>query len=423
MSKYGPQSTFIVVGGCNVTGDIYDANITEEQIIEETHSFGDSWEEQSPVGIAKITLETGAGLYDDTATRQLEAFQETGTAIQLVALGVAGHAIAQPATMLNGTYVSKWTRSPKREGLTMGQATHTITGSRIPGIVLQSLTGVTGATGDTKTADLDALTYVPAVNIATSDTAEMITTEGPHGLAVGDAVFIAAHGGGYTVINPTHAASTIKVTIVDTTPSLSAGTLRIKGTIGGVPGSVEEITIAAAGTYTSVGSFTQVDRVNNYGVVTLGGAGNETILVEWTTGLEDIVAVTNLIEATIINNAANTTTAVLTVPSSTTFTITGPITVGGQGGTLKRVNLANAVADLHVTALTLSGRTNVAVLLEHSHDGVTWATAATFAVVIVAGTAERVSFTNLRRYRAMSFSYGGAGGSPTSTPFVVVERG
>lgn len=422
MSKYGPQSTFIVVGGCNVTGDIYDENITEEQVIEETHSFGGSMEEHLPIGLAKITLETGAGLYDDTAARQLEAFQETGTSLQLVALGVTGHAIAKPADMLNGTYVSKWTRSPKREGLTMGQASHTITGAKLTGIILQSLTGITGATGDTETADLDAASYVPTVNIASSDTNEIITTEGPHGLAVSDAVFIAAHGGGYTVTNPTHAASLIKVTIVDTLGTITAGTVRIKGTIAGVAGSVEEISIAGgAGVYTSVGSFTQVDRVNNYGVVTLGG--DETILVEWNTGAEDIVAVTNLIEATVINNAANTTTAVLTVPSSTTFTITGPITVGGQGGTLKRVNLASAVADLHVTALSLGGYTNLAILLRHSHDGTTWVTAATFAVVTAAGTAERVTITNLRRYRAMSWSYGGAGAAPTATPFLVVERG
>lgn len=39
-----------------------------ESIIEETHSFGDSWEESLPIGVGRIgDIEIG-GIYDDTAS-------------------------------------------------------------------------------------------------------------------------------------------------------------------------------------------------------------------------------------------------------------------------------------------------------------------------------------------------------------------
>jgi hypothetical protein len=307
----------------------------------------------------------------------------------------------------------------------MAKADHSMTGVPQNGIVLEGLAGITGATGDTEGASsVDIKTYVPRVPIVSSDTNEIITTAGPHGLAVGDKVFFAAHGGGYSLTNTTHAASLIKITIVDTVGSIVAGTARIEGLDASGNGVVEEISIAAgAGVYTSVGTFTEVLRFNHYGVTVLAGGGDETILVEWNTGGQDIVVVQNLVEATVINNAANTSTSVVTVPSKTTFTIAGPITVGGQGGYLQRVGLASAVADLHVIDLDLDGYTNLAVLLRHSDDDVTYSTAATFAVKTLAGESERVTIANLKRYRAIAWSYGGAGTAPTATPFVVVERG
>lgn len=42
-------------------------DVTIEQLLEEKHSFGDSWEESLPIGVGKVgDIEIG-GLYDDTA--------------------------------------------------------------------------------------------------------------------------------------------------------------------------------------------------------------------------------------------------------------------------------------------------------------------------------------------------------------------
>lgn len=74
MAKYGPSS--IVVEYDNSGGTLVDITqyvqeingVSVEQIIEEVHSFGDSWEEHLPVGIGRTTPIELSGLYDDTAT-------------------------------------------------------------------------------------------------------------------------------------------------------------------------------------------------------------------------------------------------------------------------------------------------------------------------------------------------------------------
>ena len=49
----------------------YVQSITEfntESIVEETHTFGDTFEEQTPIGLARLSDITIEGLYDDTVT-------------------------------------------------------------------------------------------------------------------------------------------------------------------------------------------------------------------------------------------------------------------------------------------------------------------------------------------------------------------
>jgi hypothetical protein len=96
------------------------------------------------------------------------------------------------------------------------------------------------------------------------------------------------------VTNP--GTSVVKVTIVDTTPSITSGKVRIVGLVGGVS-TTEDLNISAgAGTYLSTTVFDTITAVYTWGVAVLGGAGNETILVEWNSNGADIVLVTNLVE-------------------------------------------------------------------------------------------------------------------------------
>lgn len=82
----------------------------------------------------------------------------------------------------------------------------------------------------------------------------------------------------------------IRVTIVDTTPSIIAGTIRITGVGTDEDDLVEDINIAAgAGTYNTVASFLSVSAVESIGVSVLDGAGDETIQVGLAVGASPMV--------------------------------------------------------------------------------------------------------------------------------------
>lgn len=155
MAKYGPASAFLLVGGKNITGDVFGLVERVEQVNEETHSLGDSWEEQLPVGLARIALEAPGGIYDDTAVGMLAALEGQGGTLQLVSYGFDGNTIGQPAVMLNGTYAMRWERIAARDGLTKAEAGHTITGTYLRGTILHEISAETASSGDTESESVD----------------------------------------------------------------------------------------------------------------------------------------------------------------------------------------------------------------------------------------------------------------------------
>lgn len=114
----------------------------------------------------------------------------------------------------------------------------------------------------------------------------------------------------------------------------------------------------------------------------------------------------------------------VTVTGASTFTI--PVNTSGSAGAgtggsftpLSTVNGGAAYAE--VETLTLGGFTNWAPLVIHSVDNVTFTTLATFTPFTVFG-GQRVSVaagTTVKRYLAMSWTYGGAGAAQ-SVKFMV----
>ena len=74
MAKYGPDDFSISVDNSGGSPVVMDAYVDEldgmdvEAIIEESHSFGDTWVENLYSGIRKGNPFTIGGFYDDTAT-------------------------------------------------------------------------------------------------------------------------------------------------------------------------------------------------------------------------------------------------------------------------------------------------------------------------------------------------------------------
>ena len=103
-------------------------DVDVEQITEETHSFGDSWEEHIAIGIGKLgQLELG-GLYDDQANGPDSLFanrvpEDPNTPTRT--LKITGR---RGKTSSFETFLAKYTRTADRGALTKYKATLLPTG-------------------------------------------------------------------------------------------------------------------------------------------------------------------------------------------------------------------------------------------------------------------------------------------------------
>lgn len=83
-----------------------------------------------------------------------------------------------------------------------------------------------------------------------------------------------------------------------------------------------------------------------------------------------------------------------------------------------------ATAQLHVSALTLGGFTNIDIRVRHSVDDITYADLTTFTAVTAAPAAEQKTVAGtINRHLACSWNFTGAGSGQSVTFFVGVNRG
>ena len=267
MSQYGPASSFLLVGGRNISSDTFTLEETVEGTLEEMHGLGEAWERSLPVGLARVTLDAGGGIYDDRVGGIVEALQAKGDTKQLVAYGFAGQTVGADCVILDGSYAVIWKRISGRDALLHANAQHRITGSYGQARILHGLTAEITDPGAGTVIDSAADLLARRVAITSSSVANpsVITTPLDHGLVNGEIILITGHSG--------------------STPSINAG--------------------------------------NGYAVTV--------------TGLK-------------------------------TFTIPVNVTVGGTGGYFQKVSSLGLNADLHLTALTLGGFTNLVVKVQHSID-------------------------------------------------------
>lgn len=113
---------------------------------------------------------------------------------------------------------------------------------------------------------------------------------------------------------------------------------------------------------------------------------------------------------------------VVTVVDSLNFTVVQNVTVGGTGGTMKKVTSTGCSADLHVLELTLDGYDSFTFTLRDSDDDVTYGDVVAFTATTVIGAERKSVLTEVQRYTALAWTLEGSGTSPTVTPYVAVHR-
>ena len=100
-----------------------------ENLVEETHSFGDNWEESTPVGIGKLGTIEISGLYDDAAAgpnalfgAQMPTNPNTATRTLTLEWGNNVNTVFE-------TILVKYSRTPDRSALTKFSASLQPTGA------------------------------------------------------------------------------------------------------------------------------------------------------------------------------------------------------------------------------------------------------------------------------------------------------
>jgi hypothetical protein len=112
----------------------------------------------------------------------------------------------------------------------------------------------------------------------------------------------------------------------------------------------------------------------------------------------------------------------ITKTGDKTFTIVVDVTVGGTGGSFKKVSSIGATADLHVPALVLGGFTNVILKVQHSADNSSYSDLMTFTAVTGLTSERETVLTQVARYTRMSWDFTGSGSAYSVTPFIGLSR-
>jgi len=347
VSFFGPSAVWIHVGGRDLTGDTFTLEESAESAFEEVHPFGSTWEEQLPVGIGKMTLSAGGGLYNEGVI--LDALQETRETRQLVAWGMSGQTIGKECVIVDGTYAGKWKRVAERNALTKAEAEHTISGVYRRGVILHPMGTPELADGDTiglaapkggvDYADSHLNVKIPIalhntddslfgpvgnpIPIATSNaTTESVICAELFGLKTGDYVLIAGHSGSTPSLNGKH-----QVTVLD----------------------AFSFTLDDVANITAGGTGGTFSRATGHGLVT-----------------GDVVIISDVSGSTPALNGEHSVTRL----DDYHFKTAVNITVAGTGGFFQRVTSHEFYAHLHVSAL--SGCAKVTVSLMDSPDDDTY---------------------------------------------------
>jgi len=202
MSKYGPSSAFLLVGGRDISGDTFTLEETIENVLEEKHGLGTAWEESLPVGLARVTLDAGGGLYDDRVGGIVEALQAKGATRQLVLYGLSGKSPGAEATLLDGTYATTWKRISSRDGLTKAHAVHKLTGEYLSGrLLLAALASADPGTGISIDSAADPLSRPRVITSSSLANPTTITCPVDHGMVNGEIILITGHSGSTPSLN------------------------------------------------------------------------------------------------------------------------------------------------------------------------------------------------------------------------------
>lgn len=236
MTNYGPSSAFVLVGGKNVSADIWNLDDSIEQKNTQSNGLGSSWQEFKSTGLAGVKLETTGGFYSDETTGLCAAIQALGATRQLFSYGVAGMSLGADCRLMDGVFAGQFKRIAQREDLTKANAIWTCSGKPYDGRIIYPIQTAVTADGNSQSSSVDRLddsSLVPVAITSSSVANPTVITAPAHGLITGDVIYISGH----TSVTPDiNGERVVTVTGVDTF------TIPVNVSDGGTGGSFKKLT-------------------------------------------------------------------------------------------------------------------------------------------------------------------------------------
>lgn len=158
MVKYGSDKVgFILIDGFNVLGVETEITETKEALLEESHALGDSWVEQTYVGVKKVVLDQ-SGFFDDAANSINDALVTSIGVSRIVCYGYEGNTNGKAFVGFQGAMEQNYQRMASRDALHKANAHYEGNGQVDEGKILHLLQAETTDPGNTTAVDNTAST-------------------------------------------------------------------------------------------------------------------------------------------------------------------------------------------------------------------------------------------------------------------------
>ena len=154
MSKFGSSSILLLVDGYDMSvNKLQGLNYKIQSITEPTHGIGDSWEENTPVGLSRAEL-TQEGAFFDSSTSGgfLHVLNSTTIGGQspsstgkVVCIGVAGNTTGKPFVGFKGELVQDYEVLGSVGKLTRANVSYVVTGNAEHGTIIRPVTTTTAS--------------------------------------------------------------------------------------------------------------------------------------------------------------------------------------------------------------------------------------------------------------------------------------
>lgn len=155
MSNWGGDDVSVcLLGGFNLAPNLTDFTDNTEAILEETHTLGDSWVEQSYVGLRRADIGMN-GFYDDAALASVEALSTRQGTQRVLSYGLEGNTVGKNFVGYSGAMQVNVSRVASRGALHKLNTQLQGSGAVEQGKILKTLGAVSSATGNTQATPVD----------------------------------------------------------------------------------------------------------------------------------------------------------------------------------------------------------------------------------------------------------------------------